>query len=598
MREHWRAVRLLVRTAYRTDPWRCAGLLLETFGSLWFAVFGWCLKLMTDAALTRDVSLMTVGAAGIVATRALAFVGTTIGSTIRMSLAERVGFAFDREIATLTAGLPGLEHHERADVQDRLELLRQAHGVLGKSLHALVMTVNAVVAGGSALAALALASPWLLLLVPFALPALPIGAVKQRWSQRAEEHVAPLARLFRHLRGLILDRSATMELRVFGLQREVLARLGRTGLESDRVLSKVERRGALLDGAGDLVFLAGFAGAIVVMFVLAEARLVTMGDVVMAVYLCQQVKGSVTGSIRRVAGLGRAMRAAGRILWMQDYAREASARFVSGRRAAPARLREGILFEDVSFRYPGTQRWALRHVTLRLDAGTVVAFVGENGAGKSTLVKLLCRMYEPTAGRILIDGVDLSELDVDGWRARVSAAFQDFARLEFVAQRAVGVGDLARLDDGLAARDALARAGCSDVLQALSGGLGAVLGARWQSGVDPSAGQWQKLALGRAMMREEPLLMVFDEPTASLDALAEHALFERFRQAAARRRAAGGITALVSHRFSTVRSADLIVVTHDGGVAELGSHAELLRRRGIYAELYGMQARAYAMSSS
>jgi ATP-binding cassette subfamily B protein len=203
-------------------------------------------------------------------------------------------------------------------------------------------------------------------------------------------------------------------------------------------------------------------------------------------------------------------------------------------------------------------------------------------------------MYEPTEGRILVDGVELAQIEVEAWRARLSAAFQDFARFEFTAQESIGVGDLPRRDDRPAVRAALERAGASGVLGSLPAGTDTQLAARWEGGVDLSVGEWQKLALGRALMREDPLVVFFDEPTASLDAMTEHALFERYAQAARAGSARGAVTVLVSHRFSTVRSADLILVVNEGGVTELGSHDELIVRGGLYAELYQLQARAYA----
>jgi ATP-binding cassette subfamily B protein len=247
----------------------------------------------------------------------------------------------------------------------------------------------------------------------------------------------------------------------------------------------------------------------------------------------------------------------------------------------------------VSFAYPGTDRFVLGDVDLRLPAGSTVAIVGENGAGKTTLVKLLCRLYEPTNGRILVDGIPLAEIDVDAWRSRVSAAFQDFARFELVARRAVGVGDLPHLDDEAGVRAALAGAGATDLLTGLPGGGDTQLGARWDGGIDLSTGQWQKLALGRALMRPTPLVLFFDEPTASLDATTEHALFQRYAAESRRRARDGTVTVLVSHRFSTVRSADLILVVGDRGVSEWGSHDELMERAGVYAELYSLQARSY-----
>jgi ATP-binding cassette subfamily B protein len=226
--------------------------------------------------------------------------------------------------------------------------------------------------------------------------------------------------------------------------------------------------------------------------------------------------------------------------------------------------------------------------------------VGENGAGKTTLVKLLCRLYQPTRGRILVDGVELAHMPPDAWRLALAGAFQDFFRFEFKVRHTVGVGDLEHLDDGPAVVAAVDRAGAADVVEQLVAGLETQLGPTWPEGVDLSFGQWQKLALARGFMREHPLLLVLDEPTAALDAETEHALFERY--AAATRGRPGGarepapdgrITILVSHRFSTVRMADFIVVLDGSRVVESGTHDALMARGGQYAELYGIQAAAY-----
>jgi ATP-binding cassette, subfamily B, bacterial len=593
MRENWRALVLLVGTAWRTDRLRSLGLLLEPIGYLRYPLFAWCLKVMTDGALQRDARLLALGAGGIVAGRVLWFGALWLGSMIRLRLTEEVGFALDREIAALSAALPGLEHQERADYQDRLELLRQGHGVLGDALNALINSARFVVMGVGTLAALAFVSPWLLLLVPFALPALPVAAIQQRWFADAEQRFAEPGRRARHLQALTVDRNAGMELRVFGLEREVLGRFRAAWAHSRGFLLVAERRAALLNSANDLLFLVGFAGAVGLMLWRAGQGQASVGEVVMSVYLAQQVRSGVLDPIRSVAALGEVLRAAGRVLWLQDYARgQAAAR--AGTRAAPERLREGIVFEGVSFRYPGTERWALRDVSFRIPCGAVIALVGENGAGKTTLVKLLTRMYEPTEGRILVDGIDLAQIEVGAWRRRLSAAFQDFARFELPAQRSVGIGDLPRLDDPAAVHAALGRAGAADVVAKLPEGLDTQLGAQWEGGVDLSTGQWQKLALGRALMRPDPLVVFFDEPTASLDALTEHALFARFAAEAREGTARGAVTVLVSHRFSTVRGADLILVIDGGGVTELGAHDELLLRDGLYAELYQLQARSYA----
>ena len=592
MGERWSAAALLARAAWRTDPWRCVGLLLEPLGQLRVPLFAWFLAVLTDAALRHDERRVALAVAGIVATRVLWFAGNWTGAWIRNRLAEEVGLALDREIATLAAGLPGVEHHERADYQDRLELLRQQQGVLGTSLNILVYTANTVVTGVGTLVALALVTPWLLLLAVFALPAIPVAAAQQRRLRVAEERSAEPSRRARQLQALTVDRNAGMELRVFGLRREILARFRAAFRESRRYQLDARGRAALLDAAAELVFLAGLGGALLLMLARATRGQATAGEVVMAIYLGQQVMASVVEPVRGVAGLGETLRAAGRLLWLRGYAAAASSPRATG--PAPDRLRDGIVFDRVSFHYPGTGRPVLRDVSFRIPAGAVIALVGENGAGKTTLVKLLCRMYEPTSGRILVDGVDLAEIGVDAWRARLSAAFQDFARFEMAARQAVGVGDLPRIDEAGAMETALARAGGDGVGAALPAGGDTQLGARWDGGVDISTGQWQTLALGRALMRRDPLVVFFDEPTASLDARAEHALFERYAREARAGSARGAVTVLVSHRFSTVRAADLILVVSDGGVAELGSHDELILRDGLYAELYHLQARAYA----
>jgi len=255
----------------------------------------------------------------------------------------------------------------------------------------------------------------------------------------------------------------------------------------------------------------------------------------------------------------------------------------------------------VSFSYPGSERRVLSDVTLELEAGSVVAIVGENGAGKSTLVKLLCKLYEPSAGRILVDGAPLARMPAAAWRARLSGAFQDFFRFEFLTRHSVGLGEITRLDDPVAVSGAVQRAGAADVVSQLKAGLDTQLGPTWPDGVEVSFGQWQKLALARGFMREEPLVLLLDEPTAALDAETEHALFERFAQAARKGANGGGdgpargrITILISHRFSTVRMADQIIVLDGAHVAEMGSHDALLAKGGQYAELYGIQAASYS----
>src|SRR5258706_3604789 len=255
-----------------------------------------------------------------------------------------------------------------------------------------------------------------------------------------------------------------------------------------------------------------------------------------------------------------------RLAWLEDYAASLVAH---ADLPVPLELHEGIRLDHVSFAYPGTDRLVLQDVSLALPAGAVVAIVGENGAGKTTLVKLLAKLYEPTLGAIFVDGQPVARMRADEWRERLAGAFQDFFRFELRARHSVGVGDVPRLDDEPAVVRAVDRAGADDVVAGLTAGLETQLGPTWPGGVEVSFGQWQKLALARGFMRDQPLLLVLDEPTAALDAETEHALFERYAVAAKAGRNTGRLTILVSHRFSTVRMAELIVVIDGARLVEV-----------------------------
>jgi ATP-binding cassette subfamily B protein len=304
--------------------------------------------------------------------------------------------------------------------------------------------------------------------------------------------------------------------------------------------------------------------------------------------------GATVGEIGFLRGFW--MDGSRRLAWLEDYAAAVAA---SADLPAPESLRRGIRLDHVSFAYPGTSRVVLDDISVTIPAGAVVAIVGENGAGKTTLVKLLAKMYEPSSGSIFVDDTPLARVAAVEWRGRLAGAFQDFFRFEFQARHTVGLGDIPRLTEESAVLEAVDRAGAGDVLERLPSGLETQLGPTWPKGVELSFGQWQKLALARGFMRDRPLLLILDEPTAALDAETEHALFERYAAAAhgsgegACPDDAGRITILVSHRFSTVRMADLILVLDGSRLVEFGAHDELMAKQGQYAELYGIQAAAY-----
>jgi ATP-binding cassette, subfamily B, bacterial len=352
-------------------------------------------------------------------------------------------------------------------------------------------------------------------------------------------------------------------------------------------------RSALWHALAWAVFGSAYAGAIVYVASGLDAPAADVLLVLAAGARLSSYVGATVGEIGFLRGIW--MDGSRRLAWLEDYA---AALAVDADQPVPDRLVEGITLEDVSFAYPGTERRVLDGISLHLPAGAVVALVGENGAGKSTLVKLLCKLYEPDAGRILVDGAPLARMPAEDWRDRMAGAFQDFFRFELRARHSVGVGDVPRLDDDPGVRAAVERAGAGDVVDQLASGLDTQLGPTWPAGVEVSFGQWQKLALARGFMRDRPLLLVLDEPTAALDAETEHALFERYASVVRDGpvEGAGGvgrITLLVSHRFSTVRMADLIVVLDGARVVETGSHEALMARGGPYAELYEIQAAAY-----
>jgi ATP-binding cassette subfamily B protein len=331
-------------------------------------------------------------------------------------------------------------------------------------------------------------------------------------------------------------------------------------------------------------------GAVVVLVLRAAHGQGSPGEVVEAVSLLRRAQRQVSTATDTATNFADVLVTAGRFLWLEDYGSNQRA---ESHGPTPSRLREGIRFENVSFTYANTSAPALAKVHLELPAGATVALVGENGAGRTTIVKLLTGMYRPDAGRIIVDGVDLNHLDVDAWRRTTTATFQDHLQFQMRYGDGVGVGDLTRVDDHDAIRSAIDRAGAAGDLSQMPRGLDTLVGT-YIGGRGLSGGQWKRSALARGLMRQSPLLMILDEPTTNLDAPTERALFERYHHAARRLAAEQGtITLLITHRFSTVRTADVIIVCQHGRIVETGTHHQLLDQQGLYAELYELQAAGY-----
>ncbi|MFI5305791.1 MAG: ABC transporter ATP-binding protein [Polyangiales bacterium] len=582
----WRGLKLGYRAEPRLLP---VAFSMSLIAALPDALIALWLKLLADGVLHGDRGLVLAAALGLGASASGTWFLRVMSDRLQRRFRDRVTIALEGHVARLQASVVTIAHHERPEYLDRLAMLRDQVFVLDHMYMSLFSTCGWILRLVVAIALLVSIHPALALLAVFALPTVLTSGWRPDVERAARERGAAHARLARHLFVTATTAAAGKEVRV----TRIGARLMRERREAwDRWYGPVaatRSASAAWHALAWAVFGLAYVGAVV----LVSRRSGDPGAVLLVLACGARLSAYIGAAVGEIGFLrGFWLDGSRRLAWLEDYAARLAA---DADQPVPAVLREGIRLEHVSFAYPGTQRLVLEDVSLTLPAGSVVAVVGENGAGKSTLVKLLCKLYEPNAGQILVDGASLARMPADGWRERLAGAFQDFFRFELLAKHSIGVGDLLRLDDQPAVGAAVGRAGADDVIDHFSAGLDTQLGPTWPGGVEVSFGQWQKLALARGFMRDVPLLLVLDEPTAALDAETEHALFERYAAAAKTdARAAGGrITILVSHRFSTVRMADLIVVLDGAHVAEVGTHDALLAKRGQYAELYGLQAAAY-----
>ena len=557
--------------------------------ALWF-------KLLADGVLGARRGLVVTAAVGLGVSAAATWFLRVISDRTQRRFRDQVTIALESHVAWLQASVATIEHHERPVYLDRLAMLRTQVFVLDHMYMSLFTTCGWILRLAVAVALLVSIHPALALLAASALPTVLTSTWRPGVERAAEERGASANRLARHLFDVATTAPPGKEVRVTRIGARLVAQRRAAWERWYGPVARARWRSAAWHAVAWAMFSVAYVGAVV--FV-ASGLAATPGDVLLVLAAGSRLSAYIGGTVGEIGFLrGIWLEGSRRLAWLEDYAASQSH---GADLPVPAQLGEGIRFEHVSFAYPGTDRLVLDDVTLRLAPGSVVAIVGENGAGKTTLVKLLCRLYQPTQGRILVDGGELARMPPDRWRSRLSGAFQDFFRFEFRVRHTVGVGDLPRLDDRSAVAAAIDRAGAADVVTQLGAGLETQLGATWPEGVELSFGQWQKLALARGFMRERPLVLVLDEPTAALDAETEHALFERYAAAARRSRpdAArkpapdGGITILVSHRFSTVRMADFIVVLHGSRVVEAGTHEALMAQGGHYAELYRIQAAAY-----
>jgi len=479
-----------------------------------------------------------------------------------------------------------LEDFEDSELQDRLERARRQAAGRMTLIGQLFAQAQDVVTIVSFAAGLMVYAPWLIVLLAVALiPAFIGEAHFNAQSYSLNFARTPERRELDYVRQTGASVETAKEVKIFGLNAFLIDRyrtLATRFFEANRALARQRAAiGSVLTAIGTIAYYVAYA-YIVWRTLHGEF---TIGDLTF-----------LAGSFRRLRTLLENLlmgfsQVAGQALYLDDLFSffEIRPEIVSppDARPFPSPIREGFVFGDVGFRYPGAERWAVRHLSFTLHAGEVLALVGENGAGKTTLVKLLARLYDPDEGRILLDGHDLREYDLFDLRSNIGVIFQDFVRYHLTAAENIAVGRIEARDDRMRIERAAERSLADEVIAKLPRGYDQVIGKRFRTGIDLSGGEWQKIAIARAYMRDAQVL-ILDEPTAALDARSEFEVFQRFKELSR-----GKTAVLISHRFSSVRMADRIVVLADGTVESIGTHEQLLEQGGRYAELFELQAAGY-----
>jgi ATP-binding cassette subfamily B protein len=514
--------------------------------------------------------------------------GDRVLNNLLLYLTGRVELALTQEVIEAVSAVPTVEHLEDPAYLNRLDRTIRGASTLSWLFWSSLSALAALASLGASLWLLGRVDPVLCLLALLGLPPLVSGRHADRLLTRARDESAELLRAEQRLHELCTSAEPAKEIRIAGAGAELTRRAGLLLAAAADRETAARVRGGIWQLAGWLCYSAGFAGALWVTVRLGDGGRATVGDVALVITIATQLQGQLARVLEQFSAAAEAGRVVDHYRWLLRWHADGSGG------APPSRLDRGIELSGVSYRYPGADRDALHDMSVLLPAGSTVAVVGPNGAGKTTLVRLLTGLYTPTLGTVSVDGRPLSNVDLRGWHADLSAVFQDYARLQTRVRETVGVGDIRRLTDRVAVAEAIHRAGAEEIVAGLPDGIETELGRAF-GGTELSTGQWQRLALARAMMRPEPLLTVLDEPTAALDPQAEYEVFHRFMaqgRAAGRRR--GAVTLLVSHRYTTASMADLIVVVDRGGIVETGTHAQLLAAGGEYADLYHLQARSFA----
>lgn len=428
--------------------------------------------------------------------------------------------------------------------------------------------------------------PWLILILGVAvLPSFLSEAYFSRSGYSLARSWTPQRRELDYLRYIGASVETAKEIKVFGLDRFLTGRFSRIAKEYYKANRALAIRRTLWGTVLQILSVLAYYGAYLLIILRTVGGALTVGDLTF-----------LSGSFNRLQIqlqnlLSTFTRITESAMYLQDYfdflAIQPRIKDEADVIDPPASIKEGIRFEDVGFKYPGTEIWAVRHVSFILEPGEKLALVGENGAGKTTLVKLLARMYDPSEGSIYLDGVNIRRFRIDRYRKMIGVIFQDYVRFSFIASENVAVGQIEEAGNTPQIQKAAEKSLADDVIQKLPGGYQQMLGKRFAEGVDLSGGEWQKIALARAYMRDAQIV-ILDEPTAALDARAEYEVFRRFAELTQ-----GRTAVIISHRFSTVRMADRILVLKNGEMLELGTHQELLQKNGLYAELFHLQAQGY-----
>ncbi|GAA3263389.1 ABC transporter ATP-binding protein [Nonomuraea helvata] len=518
--------------------------------------------------------------------------GTFIaGYFTRLRLQEEIQNEVERQFIDVVGTTPTLEVHERSSRSDKAAVVRGARGEIGPAFDRLLWLAGAALSLIASAVLMASVVPVLAVLPLFAVPAVAATRAADKKRGQAVQRATPRTRLAGHLFTLATTAAPGREIRLFGLASELRRRHREEWEAGGQDIARTDRRARVPVALAWLFFVLAYATAIVLMVRAGLAGDASLGLIVAAIAVSSQITGQVQALLTSTFWALESLRAVRAFLDVVEYgAVERAAVVPAAPATVPARLDGSIKVEGLSFQYWNRDRPSLNDINLELPAGAVVALVGENGAGKSTFVKMLSGLYRPSAGRILVDGTDLAQFAPEDWRARVTAAFQDPAHIEMSLKDTIGLGRLEHRDDPERILEALRTAGGDRLLASLPEGLETRLGRKSWDGKGLSGGQWQTVANARAAMRQAPLLRVLDEPTASLDARAEEWLFARYSDLS---RLEGGVTILVTHRLTTARAADLIVVLDGGRVVEVGTHDTLSEADGLYAELFHLQARYF-----